>query len=88
MQGAVLLSKFQEEIFSNLKILFEQKQIELPDDLEFDFQPELHHRSAGIELEGYMFDHPAGISDDLAYALALAVWRAGKGEPIIIKMER
>ena len=87
VQGAVLLSKFQEEIFSNLKILFEQKQIELPDDLDLISSLNCITVSRN-RIGGYMFDHPAGSHDDLAYALALAVWRAGKGEPIIIKMER
>jgi hypothetical protein len=80
-------SKFQEEIFSNVKILFEQKQLELPDDLDLTSSLNCITVSRN-RIGGYIFDHPPGSHDDLAYALALAVWRAGKGEPIIIKMER
>lgn len=87
VQGMVLGSKFQEEIFSNLKILLEERQIELPDDLELISSLNCITVSRN-RLGSYVFDHPKGSHDDLAYALALAVWRAGKGEPVIIKVER
>ena len=35
-------------------------------------------------IGGYSFSHPHGTHDDLAYALALAVWRAGKGGGTVI----
>jgi len=87
VQGVTLLSRFQEEIFSNLKILLEKRQIELPDDLDLISSLNCITVSRN-RIGGYMFDHPKGSHDDLAYALAMAVWRAGKGDPVIIKMER
>ena len=87
VQGAMLVSRFQEEIFSNLKLLLEQGQIELPDDLELLSSLNCIAVSRN-RIGGVLFDHAKGSHDDLAYALALAVWRAGKGEPVIIKMIR
>ena len=34
-------------------------------------------------IGGYVFTHPSGTHDDLAYALALAVWKARKGGTIV-----
>ena len=68
-----------------MKLLLEQKQIELPDDMELLSSLNCITVSRN-RIGGYVFDHPKGSHDDLAYALALAMWRAGKGEPVIIKM--
>ena len=80
--GLNLHRKTEDEIFSNLKILIERKMIELPNDRELLFSLNC------IEAErnrtgGYAFSHPSGTHDDLAFALALAVWNAGKGGTII-----
>ena len=74
----------KEEILFNLKVLLERKQIVLPAD-----DSTLLASLNCIEAErtrsgGYSFDHPAGSHDDLAYALALAVWTAGKGNAKVI----
>ena len=82
IEALVLMPKLQEEVFSNLKILLEQKKIELPDNIEL--LSNLNCITAKrTRIGGYSFDHPKGSHDDLAYALALAVWKAGKGRPVI-----
>lgn len=78
VEGMNLHRKNQEEIFSNLKILLEQRKVELPDNLEL--LSCLNCISCEPSRSGtYSFSHPSGTHDDLAYALALAVWKAGKG---------
>ena len=42
VEGLNLHRKNQEEIFSNLKILFEQRKVELPDSMEHAYKLELH----------------------------------------------
>ncbi|MHB1869096.1 MAG: hypothetical protein ACYCPP_09155, partial [Nitrososphaerales archaeon] len=83
VEGLNLHRKNQEEIFSNLKILLEQRKVELPDNMELlsSLNCIVSERN---RIGGYSFVHPHGTHDDLAYALALAVWRAGKGGGIIV----
>ena len=77
-EGLDISTKTKEELLSNLKILFEQKKIILPSadrDLELTILSNLNC----IEAErkpagGYTFSHPRGTHDDIAFALALAVW--------------
>ena len=83
VEGLNLHRRNQEEIFSNLKILFEQRKVELPDSMELltSLNCIVSERN---RIGGYSFSHPHGTHDDLAYALALAVWRAGKGGGTVI----
>jgi phage terminase large subunit-like protein len=72
----------QSEILSNLKMLFEQQKITLPNSL--DLLSSLNCITAKRNrVGGYIFDHANGTHDDLAYALALAVYGA-KLKPTII----
>ncbi len=80
-------SSSKEEILFNLKVLFERRQIVLPPN-----DPLLLANLNCIEAEktrtgGYSFDHPSGTHDDLAYALALAVWTAGKECTVVMMKE-
>ncbi len=89
VQGMNLHRKNQDEIFSNLKILLERRLIELPDNLELlsSLNCIVTERN---RIGEYSFTHPSGTHDDLAYALALAVWAAGSGPPptfIMMKQE-
>jgi hypothetical protein len=81
--GENLHRKNQEEKLSNLKILLERRQIELPDDMELlsSLNCIVAERN---RIGGYVFSHPGGTHDDLAYALALAVWIAGKGRTVVM----
>ena len=82
VEGMNLHRKNQEEIFSNLKILFERRKVELPDNMELLSSLNCIS-SERNRIGGYVFTHPSGTHDDLAYALALAVWKAGKAEPSV-----
>jgi hypothetical protein len=82
-EGMIMHRRKQEEIFSNLKILFERKKIELPDDM--DLSASLNCINAErTRTGGYDFTHPSGTHDDLAYALALAAWAGGLGASVIM----
>lgn len=83
VEGVTLHEKYKAELFANLRLLLEQRKIELPDSLELltSLNCVTAERTA---TGGYSFSHPPGTHDDLAYALALAAWRAGKGQPTII----
>ncbi len=86
VDGMNMHRKNKQEIFSNLRILFEQREVELPDNL--DLLSSLNCITAETDrIGGYVFSHPSGTHDDLAYALALAVWRAGKGGGTVIMMK-
>ncbi|MFI5421465.1 MAG: hypothetical protein ACHQ1H_10910 [Nitrososphaerales archaeon] len=85
VQGMNLSRGKQEELFSNLKILLEQSKIVLPDNL--DLLSSLNCITARRNrIGGYVFDHGKGTHDDLAYALALAVWSAGSGSVIVMNV--
>ena len=72
----------KEELLSNLRILLERRKVELPDNSEL--LNSLNCITAERNrIGGYEFSHPRGTHDDLAHALALAVWRAGKGGIVI-----
>ncbi len=81
-----LSSSSKEEILFNLKARLEKQQVILPNDAA------LLSNLNCIEAErtrngGYSFDHMSGTHDDLAYALALAVWIGGKGGTVIMMKE-
>ncbi len=82
-EGLVFSQKTKQENLSNLKILIEQKRVEFPEDLEL-----LSHLNSitcdTTRMGLYTFDHASGTHDDLAYALALALWAARKPSPTII----
>jgi len=82
IDGFNLTQRFKEELLSNLRIIFEQRKISLPQD------PQLINSLNCIEYQrtrtgGYQFSHRAGTYDDLGWALALACW-AVKGEEGVI----
>jgi hypothetical protein len=83
VEGLTMHRKSEEELFSNLKILLERKKVELPDNMELisSLNSIVSERS---RTGGYSFTHASGTHDDLAYALALAVLKAGKGTGTII----
>jgi hypothetical protein len=86
VEGMNMHRKNQEEIFSNLRILFETRKVELPDNMELlsSLNCIVTERD---RLGGYVFSHPSGTHNDLAFALALAVWAGGKGGGIGIVMK-
>ncbi|MDG6996912.1 MAG: phage terminase large subunit [Nitrososphaerota archaeon] len=76
----------QEEMLSNLKIILEQGKITLPDNM--DLLSSLNCIVAKRNrIGGHIFDHANGTHDDLAYALALALWGA-RFAPIIVMNSR
>ena len=90
-EGLDISAKTKEELLSNLKILFELKNIILPSadrDLELNILSNLNCIEADRKpAGGYIFSHPRGTHDDIAFALALAVWGASGKSPIIIMMK-
>ncbi len=85
VEGLTLHLRNKEELFANLRVLLETRKIELPDSLELLTSLNCI-TSERTSTGGSAFSHPPGTHDDLAYALALAAWRAGRGEPTIIPM--
>lgn len=85
VEGVNLNRVRQEQIFSNLKILFEQKKVALPDSLNLlsSLNCIVAKRN---RIGGYSFDHLSGTHDDLAFALALAVW-AGRQSASMVMMK-
>jgi hypothetical protein len=79
--GVVLSQNTKKELLSNLRILIEQGRVEFPNDRDL-----LSHLNAvTFELDrtgSYIFGHEAGAHDDLAFALALAVWAARSGSSV------
>ena len=72
VEGITLTDRKKEEVFTNLKLMFEQKKIMLPND---DYA--LLNALNAVTYErtrsgGYRFGQRKGTYDDLAYALALA----------------
>ena len=72
VEGVTLTDKKKEEVFANLKIMFEEGKIALPND---DYA--LLNALNAVTYErtrsgGYRFGQRKGAFDDLAYALALA----------------
>ena len=90
-EGLNLSSKTKEEILANLKILFENKKIILPSgdrDLELKILANLNCIEAEAKpAGGWVFSHPNGTHDDIAFALALACWGATRGGGIVIMMK-
>lgn len=86
VEGIFLTQKRKEEILLNLKLLFEQKLVRLPDDRELlaSLNCIMYERT---HVGNYTFKHRQGTHDDLAYALALSVWTAKSDEiGVIIKV--
>jgi phage FluMu gp28-like protein len=80
----VIMSKpNQEKLFSNLRILIEDKRLELSDDLDLLSSLNCIVAERG-RLGGYSFSHPIGTKDDLAYALGLAVWKGSESREVAI----
>jgi len=84
VEGAVLTDRQKEELFTNMKILFEQHKIIIPHNLD------LINSLNCVEYErtrvgGYRFTHRNGTYDDLAHALALACY-AAKESGILIRV--
>ena len=72
VEGMNMHRKIQEEIFSNMKILIETRKVELPDNMNL-----LSSLNCIVSeqnrIGGYVFSHPAGTHDDLAYALSSCI---------------
>ncbi len=86
VQGVFLTQKRKEEVLLNLKLLFEQKLIRIANDRELlaNLNCITYERS---HTGNYYFKHGQGTHDDLAYALALAVWTAKENPPgVVIKV--
>ncbi len=86
VQGVFLTQKRKEEVLLNLKLLFEQKLIRIPNDRELlaNLNCITYERT---HTGNYYFKHGQGTHDDLAYALALAVWTAKESTPgVVIKV--
>lgn len=80
VEGVTFSSDAKSEMFSELKIMLEQKKIEYPENLEL-----LSHLNAVTAKRNrtgnYTFEHARGTHDDLACALALAL-RGARTRPI------
>ncbi len=86
VHGVFLTQKRKEEVLLNLKLLFEQKLIRIPNDrgLLANLNCITYERS---HTGNYYFKHGQGTHDDLAYSLALAVWTAKENTPgVVIKV--
>lgn len=86
VEGILLTQKRREEVLLNLRLLLEQKLIRLPNDRELlaSLSCITYQRT---HSGGYTFKHGQGTHDDLAYALALAVWTAKSDETgVVIKI--
>ena len=71
--GVKLTERVKEELFGRLKIMLEKREIALPND------PQLLNHLNCVQYErtrsgGFRFTHRSGAYDDLAYALALALY--------------
>lgn len=90
-EGMSLTSKSKEELFSNLKILFENRKIILPSaDLDLKLKILANFTCINAEAKpagGWIFHHAPGSHDDIAYALALAAWGATRGGGIVSIMK-
>jgi len=87
VEGVTLTARKKEELFSNLRILMEDRKLVLPYDIE------LHNSVNAIEFErtrtgGFKFYKRNGTYDDLGYALALACFAARQDgvKGVIIKV--
>jgi hypothetical protein len=78
VEGMKLTQDRKQELFSNMRLLFEDRRVVVPNDVA------LLSNMNCIEAErtrmgGFSFEHRSGTHDDLAYALALALWAGGRG---------
>ncbi|MHB1869182.1 MAG: hypothetical protein ACYCPP_09615 [Nitrososphaerales archaeon] len=82
-EGLQLTVNSKEQILSNLRLLLENKRLAFPNDMTLlaNLNCIEGERSAAGH---YVFSHPHGTHDDLAYALALACHAANKPTPTII----
>ena len=83
VEGLVLHTRTKQELLANLRLLLETREIELPDSMELLTSLNCINAER-TATGGFVFSHPPGSHDDLAYALALAAWKAGRGEPTIV----
>ena len=82
-----LTSRSKEEVLFNLKALLAKQQVILPNDASL--LANLNCIEAERTRNGrYSFDHMDGTHDDLAFALALAVWIGGKGAGTVVMMKK
>lgn len=79
VEGLKMVAKTKEEIASNLKFLFEQKRILIPNNLEL-LSSLNYIRYERTRSGGYTFSHREGTHDDLGWALALACWLSKEQE--------
>ena len=84
--GLVFSQKAKEDILTNLRLALEGRRIVLPDWI--DLLASLNCIVADRSRTGsYSFDHLRGTHDDLAYALALALWVATQNSGTVIMMK-
>jgi hypothetical protein len=84
--GLVFSQRTKEDILSNLRLALGGQRIVLPDWI--DLLTSLNCIVASRNRNGnYSFDHPIGTHDDLAYALALALWVATQNSGTVIMMK-
>jgi phage FluMu gp28-like protein len=87
-EGLTLSSKSKEELLSNLKILLEQKKLVLPPG-ELNLLANLNCIQAErSRTGGFLFSHPHGTHDDLAFALALACYAASGKITTVVMLKR
>ncbi|MEM2760474.1 MAG: terminase family protein [Nitrososphaerales archaeon] len=86
VEGIFLTHKRKEELLLSLKLLFEQRLVRIPNDRDLlaNLNCITYERS---HSGNYYYKHAHGTHDDLAYALALAVWAAKSNEEgVVIKV--
>ncbi|MDH2899556.1 MAG: hypothetical protein PXY39_01155, partial [archaeon] len=84
--GLVFSQKTREDVLTNLRLALEGRTVVLPDWI--DLLASLNCIVADRSRTGsYSFDHLRGTHDDLAYALALALWVATKNSSTVIMMK-
>lgn len=78
-EGLTMTDKTKEEVFSNLKILMEKRELEIP----FDAIGLIHALNSvefvGTRVGGFQFSKTPGSYDDSAFSLGLACWSLKEG---------
>lgn len=77
----------KQELLSNLLLSFEKKRITIPDDLNLISNLNCITAERNAFSGTLSFDHPSGTHDDLAYALAMAIW-AARFVPTVVMMRQ
>lgn len=77
MEGLKLTQPQKEQLYSNLKIQLEQRNVKLPPDTDLlnSLNSIMFTRT---RTGGFSFNHREGTYDDLGVALALAVYAASR----------